>query len=246
MPDAFKIDGPTAGRLDKLLRDTYGAGLADAPGLPPGTRSSDSCWAKLGSQTTDTSGAWTWAECVPTLTEDAPPKIEWATIVARKGDNTPTEEENKGLAHELVKGTGANGKIVLLRRMSLRQKVSEIAPGTLPKWYVRWVIVAPLPASAVLVKCTDDLSHGQAYVKAKRYVVGAGVTGDELIITVIHHTTLNDVFYAYPVPNPIAPATDPTFVQIGYPPIRSQFMVLQINDASGGPQAVDFDWPKGH
>ncbi len=95
-------------------------------------------------------------------------------------------------------------------------------------------------AKAIKVKCLDDYAHAQSYVSVKSLDASNVVTGTAYDVDIVCHTTVDDVFYV------IAAGSPKKFHQVGYPKQRSQYMVLQILDGTGLPQAIDWDYPRGH
>ena len=107
---------------------------------------------------------------------------------------------------------------------------------------VRYVFAACGGGSSIIrVQVVDDYGHAQGIVSVRKVNASGVLTGDPFNVTIIHHTSTGDIFYAH------GTDTQPAWMQLGpYPAVRSQFMVLQVMDATNGPQGIDWDFVKGH
>jgi hypothetical protein len=94
---------------------------------------------------------------------------------------------------------------------------------------------------ALRVKCTATGSYSAG---VKRLLEGSlTVTGDEFTVAIVHRTDVDDVFWVYPVGNPIDGIS---WVQFGMPTYKGQFKSLQYLDEMGTPQGADWSYPMGH
>ena len=240
MPDKYPMTTTVEGarRIERAVRNVLGS--ADRSGdRQDGARKADeTCWGKITSKVTD---GYEWKEQGRKIGSDNKPT--WGDIDGgRSGDNSKDDAEKNLAIGVAPNANPVLGSVVMLRRSTtLAKKASPSDPDV---WLARWVIVAPL--GAVHVKCTSVPDVYGSVVGAK--VIDpdtAALVGDEVTVYIIHHTSVDDDFYAFPLS--VNSTGTPYYVQFGYPKLKSQFTVLQRMDAVGGTgQSIDWDFVKGH
>lgn len=164
-------------------------------------------------------------------------KVNWATTVWADESGATSGTDYTASSYNDAKGLkvgSTDGSIVELEFLGF-DSTSESAKPVYK--------FADVPFKGFRVKCVDDYAHANSYVSVKKVNTSNVVEGDAFDVAIICHTTLDDIFYVVPA---VTQSSTISLVQIGYPKLRSQYMVLQIKDTSGLPQGIDWDWLRGH
>jgi hypothetical protein len=152
--DAFKLDRPSARRVDRTIRKVLGPqGARSGGGMPRGEDSAETAWARLKDADASDPVNYSWAEVYQ---DDAG---DWHEIDGGRSGTASVQPASAVEPTSNYYADDPDGDVVLLRRRNVR----AAADGT---WSPGWVIVSPTVGLFAVKVEKDGGSNGDAATAA--------------------------------------------------------------------------------